>query len=290
MEKRNAVGQIMTHFAILLIFGFNVIAGTTTVNPIQITMSTKDLMVMEGTDFIINCTTGGLATKLLSEPMEFTFTPQETMDAPPGNRVSLSENNDLKTGIDSNKYEVSFSAQTDFSFYLVVKAASLQDTGIYSCARGGRNISTFVEVRSKQDIICTCADGYIRYGNACFRFYHQQMSWPEASYMCEAFGSELAYIESNAEYEFLRGFAKETQGGFNGEGFWLGATSALLPGHWHWKADFSVVDFDAMSPLESNSPNYDCLYLSGQNEFLPLGSLCNAKLNFICKTKVSKCI
>ncbi|XP_069104877.1 secretory phospholipase A2 receptor-like isoform X2 [Argopecten irradians] len=280
----------MIHLAILLILGFTGTAGSTTVEPIQISMSTRDLMVMESTDFTINCTTGGLATKLLSEPMEFTFTPQESSDATPGNKVFISENNDLNPGIDNKKYEVSFSAQTDFSFYLVIKAASLQDTGMYTCSRGGKNVSTFVEVRSKQDIICTCADGYIRYGNACFRFYHQKLSWPEASYMCEAFGSSLAYIESMAEYDFIRGFVTETQGGSNDEGFWLGATSALLPGHWHWKSDLSVVDFDVMDPLVSNEPNYDCLYLSGDYNYSPRGSQCGDRRNFICKTKVSKCI
>ncbi|XP_021368363.1 uncharacterized protein LOC110460003 [Mizuhopecten yessoensis] len=280
----------MIFLASLILFCFKGTTGSTQTDPVHITMSTRDLMVMESTDFTINCTTDGLATKLMIEPMEFIFTPQETADATPGNRVSLSQNNDLKTGIDSDKYEVSFSAQSDFSFFLVVKAALLKDTGVYTCARGGLNVSTFVEVRSKQDIICTCADGYIRYGNACFRFYHQDMSWPEASYMCEAFGSELVHIESNAEYEFIRGYAKETQGGYSGNGFWLGATSAMLPGHWHWKDDLSEVDFDEMSRLQSNEANDDCLSLSLQNSFALKGSTCNSVMNFICKTKVSKCI
>ncbi|XP_060068787.1 uncharacterized protein LOC132548904 [Ylistrum balloti] len=284
-------GQIMMQLVILLVFGFTGTIGVAQSDPTQITMSTKDLMVMESTDFTINCTTGGLATQLLSDPMEFIYTEQSSADVVPGARVViLSANNNLKPSIDSAKYEVSFSAQTDFNFFLVVKVAELKDTGVYTCARGNRNVSTFVEVRSKQDIICTCPDGYIRFGNACFRFYHQHMSWPEASYMCEAFGSHLAYIESNAEYEFLRAFVTETEGGYNGEGFWLGATSVRLPGHWHWKYDSSLVDFDEMTPLDSNPPNHDCLFLSGQHEFAAKGSLCNTDQNFICKTKVSKCV
>ncbi|XP_034029364.1 galactose-specific lectin nattectin-like [Thalassophryne amazonica] len=77
-----------------------------------------------------------------------------------------------------------------------------------------------------------CPYGWIRYGNRCYMFFYQQMTWAQAERYCTHRGGNLASIPDDGVLDFLRGYVYRVTGAYRQ--VWLGGHDAVEEGIWMW--------------------------------------------------------
>ena len=102
----------------------------------------------------------------------------------------------------------------------------------------------------------TCGPGYSAYGDHCYKYISEAVTWSQARARCRAEQGDLASVHNRAENEFIRGLSR-------GERLWLGGRRSSRDFTW---SDGSVWDFDNWDGGEPNNyfQDEDCLELYTQ--------------------------
>ncbi|XP_069104664.1 ladderlectin-like [Argopecten irradians] len=129
-----------------------------------------------------------------------------------------------------------------------------------------------------------CPDGYMKHQGSCYRFHHSEFTWPEAVSFCHAFNAKLLKLESESEFLFVRGKAKES----GGSGYWTGGSDAVEDRNWIWSETGSALTLtNDWAPNEPDTAaGRDCLGLYGAGDF-KLGAYdCRHLLRPICEVDI----
>ncbi|KAL4217787.1 carbohydrate binding [Mactra antiquata] len=75
---------------------------------------------------------------------------------------------------------------------------------------------------------CDCEDSWTRYGDSCYFFGHDDLTFHDAQRFCEHFSSNLTDINSSAENSFLRGYLTDLRAPKH----WIGLSDEVVEGVW----------------------------------------------------------
>nr|XP_022298031.1 perlucin-like protein isoform X1 [Crassostrea virginica] len=154
-----------------------------------------------------------------------------------------------------------------------------------------------------------CSDGYTTFHKSCYLLNNQVSSWIEANQMCLMFGGSLIEVDDNEEYSFIQGYLNEhgqeegillgaflTRNKYNSydstteyksnPGYWMGADSIELPGHWFWIQGKHSVDFTILDSKEINVTDSSCLYFDKKNMYQARNIGCHTLMYSICEKKI----
>nr|XP_011421928.2 perlucin-like protein [Crassostrea gigas] len=151
-----------------------------------------------------------------------------------------------------------------------------------------------------------CPDGYTRFKESCYLLNNEVTSWIEAYQMCLLFGGYLIEVDDTNEYSFIQGYLNEHgqgegislgtyryQSGSYGRyetenrrsyaGYWMGANSIELPGHWFWMKSRKIVDFDIFGKADINVTDSSCLCFDRSNMSQSRNKKCHTQMYSICE-------
>ena len=69
-------------------------------------------------------------------------------------------------------------------------------------------------------------------------------------------------------------------------GYWMGAASIELPGHWFWMQGKRSVDFTIFDSKEINVTDSSCLYFDKKNMYQARNIGCHTLMYSICEKKI----
>ncbi|XP_060589123.1 perlucin-like [Ruditapes philippinarum] len=135
-----------------------------------------------------------------------------------------------------------------------------------------------------------CPKGFSRFGNSCFHVAHDLANWPEAVVYCQVYGSHLAFIESEAESQFVTAYLKNFSASATDKDhyYWIGGTDAVSEGSWYWINVVKPITYTNWGPGEpDNSPamsshHQDCLAIFESSGKWDDG-WCETRHNFLCE-------
>ncbi|XP_060063858.1 perlucin-like [Ylistrum balloti] len=132
-----------------------------------------------------------------------------------------------------------------------------------------------------QEVVTDCADGFIKYESSCYRFFHNVFTWPEAASFCSTFDTHLVYLETEAEFGFIKARASE----YGGVGFWTGATDAITENEWIFNETGERLTLTAdWAPGEpDHTMGRDCLGMWGKYNYTLSAWDCRQLLKPICE-------
>ncbi|XP_069122648.1 perlucin-like protein [Argopecten irradians] len=142
--------------------------------------------------------------------------------------------------------------------------------------------------------LCTgdspCRAGWLAFGENCYYFSHNLLSWPQAAETCEALHSTLATVLSAQEHSFLKTtLMKIHPNDANTRIYWLDGTDLEVEHDWRWASSGERLGYQKWSPGEpTNTGNENCLLLWGHAGFDMGDNPCGASWNYICKTSLEE--
>lgn len=75
----------------------------------------------------------------------------------------------------------------------------------------------------------------------------------------------------------------ETENRRSYPGYWMGANSIELPGHWFWMKSRKIVDFDIFGKTDINVTDSSCLYFDRSNMSQSRNKQCHIQMHSICE-------
>ncbi|XP_069108546.1 perlucin-like protein [Argopecten irradians] len=101
-----------------------------------------------------------------------------------------------------------------------------------------------------------CSDGWIKHGDECFLFSHNQVTWTEAMDMCQFLDSKLAEPMTAELDAFIGSQSKQ-----NHRRYWLGGTDIPKEGTWIWMSNQETMTYTNWHAPDPNNGNQgeDCL-------------------------------
>ncbi|XP_063997665.1 struthiocalcin-2-like [Pogoniulus pusillus] len=134
----------------------------------------------------------------------------------------------------------------------------------------------------------TCARGWVPFGDGCYRFFSQELSWRRAEAFCQRLGGHLASVHSEQEQEVVAALrparpaldTEEEEEEELDEGVWIGLHHPLGSQHWQW-SDGSQLDF---GPWQLGHGGRGCAALQGTTEPSRWHSdSCGDRKPFVCR-------
>ncbi|KAK0067567.1 lymphocyte antigen 75 [Biomphalaria pfeifferi] len=128
-----------------------------------------------------------------------------------------------------------------------------------------------------------CKDGKsVQHGDYCYLMEKDQVSWPEANYICRQRGMQLVSIRSGSETEFLVNQAQQI---FDTFYYWIGLAS-YENGSFHWTdgSAMTYINWAEDYPEISDRQNKKCAMLDSNNgEWYPADCLTELP-GYICSS------
>ncbi|XP_045202218.2 perlucin-like protein [Mercenaria mercenaria] len=98
-----------------------------------------------------------------------------------------------------------------------------------------------------------CATGWTNFGNTCYYFDHEQVTFAEANRKCQQMHGQLVEVESEAEWVFLKTQAEKK----SLDNFWIALTDAFEENDWSWINTWRTASFSIWSPGQPDNYNSD---------------------------------
>lgn len=84
-------------------------------------------------------------------------------------------------------------------------------------------------------------------------------------------------------YQSGRYGSYETENRQSYAGYWMGANSIELPGHWFWMKSRKIVDFDIFGKADINVTDSSCLCFDRSNMSQSRNKKCHTQMYSICE-------
>ncbi|XP_060593641.1 perlucin-like [Ruditapes philippinarum] len=106
-----------------------------------------------------------------------------------------------------------------------------------------------------------CDNGWLKFGDRCYFFNSNPLTWDQAMAACNLLRSNLLKIENSAENDFVRTKCIEYGGHF----YWIGARYSTQYGQYTWY-DGTTLDYTRWNPGEPDTIGcVDLLHLYNYN-------------------------
>ncbi|XP_073339238.1 galactose-specific lectin nattectin-like [Pagrus major] len=130
----------------------------------------------------------------------------------------------------------------------------------------------------------SCPNNWSKYESRCFMFVNREVSWVDAESYCLRYGTNLASIHNNGEYDFIREVVKSGTSRYPET--WLGGNDAVKDSTWLW-SDGSSFNFRGWSFGEpnNNGGNERCVVMNYSDDFLMGDVRCELRRSFVCGTR-----
>ncbi|XP_017294290.1 galactose-specific lectin nattectin [Kryptolebias marmoratus] len=127
----------------------------------------------------------------------------------------------------------------------------------------------------------SCPPGWTWYGGYCYVFDASKRDWHDSERFCNSFDGNLASLETQSEYEFIRDLIYRTAG--RHEAVWVGGYDAVKEGYWFW-SDGLKFTFNAWGKNEPNNlgGNENCMMINLNGKDYVNDAKCDAKLGLVC--------
>ncbi|XP_030267216.1 ladderlectin-like isoform X2 [Sparus aurata] len=130
----------------------------------------------------------------------------------------------------------------------------------------------------------SCSAGWAKFGSRCFNFISSEKTWVEAERYCLRFGTNLASVHSQEEYEFVQEVVRGTTGRFPQA--WLGANDAVKDGAWLWSDGSKFYDGFWAEFEPNNYMSKERCVVMNLSAFLLWGDVsCDLRRPFVCGTR-----
>uniref|UniRef100_A0A194AJL1 C-type lectin domain-containing protein n=1 Tax=Pinctada fucata TaxID=50426 RepID=A0A194AJL1_PINFU len=149
----------------------------------------------------------------------------------------------------------------------------------YACDRKDM-VSPFVE---------ECDDDWIPFGDHCYHFSDNRLSWYDAKKYCNRQKSYLARSETPKENIWLQMQLRIS----NREKSWIGGTDAGHESNWRWESDAETIDYkNFYKPQPDNGGgNEHCLEMNGSgvtSTYMWNDRPCETQSKFVCEKSKKK--
>lgn len=132
-----------------------------------------------------------------------------------------------------------------------------------------------------------CPNGFVGFGESCYKFVKMATSWMEAKVLCETMNSHLVEVESPYEEQFIieRVFIVDPDLQ-EAQALWLGASDLMNENEWVWMHSKKVMGY--------HNWNYDpeiamakghgrCLAMQTHPTISWVEAKCDERFNFVCE-------
>ncbi|XP_026013632.1 ladderlectin-like [Astatotilapia calliptera] len=127
----------------------------------------------------------------------------------------------------------------------------------------------------------SCPSGWTQYGNRCFLYDNRQMTWAQAQRICQSLNANLASVNSNDEYQFIRAVISSAsrESGLT----WVGGSDGQQENYWFW-IDGTYFTFTQWCQGEPNNAggNEHCLMVNSSGSKCWNDGRCDSQYPFIC--------
>ncbi|XP_024656601.2 galactose-specific lectin nattectin [Maylandia zebra] len=127
----------------------------------------------------------------------------------------------------------------------------------------------------------SCPGGWTQYGNRCFLYNNDQMTWAQAQRICRNMNANLASVHSYDEYQFIRRVISSAthESGLT----WIGGSDGQQEGYWFW-IDGTSFTFTQWCRGEPNNHrgNEHCLLVNFSGSKCWNDGTCDSRFPFIC--------
>ncbi|XP_076738456.1 ladderlectin-like [Maylandia zebra] len=127
----------------------------------------------------------------------------------------------------------------------------------------------------------SCPSGWTQYGNRCFLYDNRQMTWAQAQRICQSLNANLASVNSNDEYQFIRAVISSAsrESGLT----WVGGSDGQQENYWFW-IDGTYFTFTQWCHGEPNNVggNEHCLMVNSSGSKCWNDGRCDSQYPFIC--------
>ncbi|KAL3873514.1 hypothetical protein ACJMK2_036637 [Sinanodonta woodiana] len=116
-----------------------------------------------------------------------------------------------------------------------------------------------------------CPGGFTAGPNAesCYALMRASASWAEAQHYCQAFGADLAVIDSQQEQQFVNGMLRPLHDSIPTQHVWLGGTDLLQEGKFLNPGSLSLLTYFNWAPGEPDDLNgQHCIGMFKDNSFM----------------------
>jgi len=126
-----------------------------------------------------------------------------------------------------------------------------------------------------------CPNGWLRFGQNCYKSVSQSVSWSDAESSCNDEGGNLASVHSVEENQFISTIS--------GPNTWLGGSDAAAEGEWSWSDgssfDWTPSNWGAPNPEPNGGTSENCLITWGSGQAWNDGTCSKGwwATKFVCK-------
>nr|XP_024656917.1 ladderlectin-like [Maylandia zebra] len=119
----------------------------------------------------------------------------------------------------------------------------------------------------------SCPSGWTQYGNRCFLYDNRQMTWAQAQRICQSLNANLASVNSNDEYQFIRAVISSAsrESGLTWENYWF----------WIDGTYFTFTQWCHGEPNNAGG-NEHCLMVNSSGSKCWNDGRCDSQYPFIC--------
>ncbi|XP_008411229.1 galactose-specific lectin nattectin-like [Poecilia reticulata] len=126
-----------------------------------------------------------------------------------------------------------------------------------------------------------CPAGWTRYRGDCYLYDDTELTWIQAELHCISSHGNLATIQNQHQYTFLRSLIFKSAG--THKRTWVGGYDGVEEGTWLWSRG-TKFDFTQWGPEEPNDfeGNEDCMEINREGEDYVNDIRCDRENSFIC--------
>ncbi|XP_014888601.1 galactose-specific lectin nattectin-like isoform X1 [Poecilia latipinna] len=126
-----------------------------------------------------------------------------------------------------------------------------------------------------------CPAGWTRYRGDCYLYDDTELTWIQAELHCISNHGNLATIQNQHQYTFLRSLIFKSAG--THKRTWVGGYDGVEEGTWLWSRG-TKFDFTQWGPEEPNDfeGNEDCMEINREGEDFVNDIRCGRENSFIC--------
>ncbi|BFZ21775.1 hypothetical protein BsWGS_24814 [Bradybaena similaris] len=129
-----------------------------------------------------------------------------------------------------------------------------------------------------------CLPGWVSFEHSCYTFGRENVTWQDAVSLCKAFGGYLLEINSDAEYEWIKGQLKARKA----SQVWIGANDMVEEGKFRWLSNNEPVgDVPYWRPGQPNNlaAGEHCVEMVGILNYVWADEECQYLNKYACESR-----